>query len=116
MTSPINLSTQLAFSLLENKGVCAVLLGSGVSRAADIPTGWEITLDLIRRIGIAQGIQEQPDWVDCANCRPLLDSRSRRRRFEALMPFGGIPKAKVGPADVRAGLLNGSRARPLIDW
>jgi hypothetical protein len=64
MTSPIsNLSTQLAFSLLENKGVFAVLLGSGVSRAADIPTGWEITLDLIRRVGIAQGIQEQPDWA-----------------------------------------------------
>jgi hypothetical protein len=65
MTSPIsNLSTQLAFSLLENKGVFAVLLGSGVSRAADIPTGWEITLDLIRRVGLAQGIQEQSDWAD----------------------------------------------------
>jgi SIR2-like domain len=65
MTSPIsNLSTQLAFSILENKGVFAVLLGSGVSRAADIPTGWEITLDLIRRVGLAQGIQEQSDWAD----------------------------------------------------
>jgi hypothetical protein len=39
---------QLAFSLYENKGVFAVLLGSGLSRAAEIPTGWEITLDLIR--------------------------------------------------------------------
>src|SRR5258705_2834119 len=64
MTSISNLNTQFAFSLLENKGVFAVLLGSGVSRAADIPTGWEITLDLIRRVGIAQGIQEQPDSAD----------------------------------------------------
>jgi hypothetical protein len=57
MTNPIsNLNTQLAFSLMENKGVFAVLLGSGVSRAADIPTGWEITLDLIRRVGTAQGV------------------------------------------------------------
>jgi hypothetical protein len=36
--------TQLAFSVYENKGVFAVLLGSGLSRAAEIPTGWEITL------------------------------------------------------------------------
>ena len=38
--------TQLAFSVYENKGVYAVLLGSGLSRSAEIPTGWEITLDL----------------------------------------------------------------------
>jgi hypothetical protein len=58
-----NFNTQLAFSLLENKGVFAVLLGSGVSRAAQIPTGWEITLDLIRRIAAAEGVAEQPDWA-----------------------------------------------------
>ncbi|MGY3607690.1 MULTISPECIES: SIR2 family protein [unclassified Bradyrhizobium] len=55
--------TQLAFSVYENKGVFAVLLGSGVSRAAEIPTGWEITLDLVRRVALAQGVQEQPDWA-----------------------------------------------------
>jgi hypothetical protein len=42
--------TQLAFSVYENKGVFAVLLGSGLSRSAEIPTGWEITLDLVRRV------------------------------------------------------------------
>jgi SIR2-like domain len=55
--------TQLSFSLHENKGVFAVLLGSGLSRAAEIPTGWEITVDLIRRVGLAQGVEEQTDWV-----------------------------------------------------
>ncbi|MGE3147783.1 MAG: hypothetical protein AB7K04_01830, partial [Pseudorhodoplanes sp.] len=55
--------TQLAFALHENKGVFALLLGSGLSRAADIPTGWEITLDLIRRVATAQGVGEQPDWA-----------------------------------------------------
>ena len=55
--------TQLAFALFENKGVFAVLLGSGLSRAAEIPTGWEITLDLIRRVALAQGTVEQPDWA-----------------------------------------------------
>jgi hypothetical protein len=56
--------TQVAFSVFENKGVFALLLGSGLSRAAGIPTGWEITLDLIRRIGLAQGITEQTDWAE----------------------------------------------------
>jgi len=55
--------TQLSFSVYENKGVFAVLLGSGLSRAAEIPTGWEITLDLIRRVAAAQGVQPQPDWA-----------------------------------------------------
>lgn len=55
--------TQLAFSMFENKGVYAVLVGSGLSRAADIPTGWEITLDLIRRVALAKGVAEQADWA-----------------------------------------------------
>ena len=33
-----------------SKGVYAFLLGSGVSRAAEIPTGWEVVLDLIRKL------------------------------------------------------------------
>jgi hypothetical protein len=55
--------TQLAFSVYENKGVFAVLLGSGLSRSAEIPTGWEITLDLVRRVAEAQGVPEQADWA-----------------------------------------------------
>ncbi len=45
--SPIN---QLAFSMHENPGVYALLVGSGLSSAAGIPTGWDITCDLIRRV------------------------------------------------------------------
>jgi phosphoglycolate phosphatase-like HAD superfamily hydrolase len=56
--------TQLAFALFENKGVFAVLLGSGLSRAAEIRTGWEITVDLIRRVAQAQGVAEQSDWAE----------------------------------------------------
>lgn len=55
--------TPLAFSVNENKGVFAVLLGSGLSRTAGIPTGWEITLDLVRRVAAAQGVEKQPDWA-----------------------------------------------------
>jgi hypothetical protein len=56
--------TQVSFALYENKGVFALLLGSGLSRAAEIPTGWEITLDLIRRVAVAQGEEEKPDWAE----------------------------------------------------
>lgn len=59
----IDALTQLAFSISENKGVFAILVGSGLSRAANIPTGWEITLDLIRRVATAQGVADQPDWA-----------------------------------------------------
>lgn len=55
--------TQLAFSVYENKGVYALLVGSGLSRAAEIPTGWEITLDLVRRVAAAQGVEDQQDWA-----------------------------------------------------
>lgn len=48
----------LAFSMNAQKGGYALLLGSGISRAAGILTGYEIVLDLIRRI--AQLEQEDP--------------------------------------------------------
>jgi len=40
----------LAFAVQSNKGVYSLLLGSGVSRSAQIPTGWEIVLDLTRKL------------------------------------------------------------------
>lgn len=55
-------TTQLAFSMHENKGVYAVLIGSGLSRSAGIPTGWEITMELIKRAGITSGVPDQEDW------------------------------------------------------
>ena len=55
--------TQLAFSIFENPGVYTLLLGSGLSSAASIPTGWNITLDLIRRIALSQGVEDQADWA-----------------------------------------------------
>ena len=55
--------TRLSFSIYENRGVYAFLVGSGLSRAAEIPTGWEITLDLIRRVALVQGEEDQPDWA-----------------------------------------------------
>lgn len=52
MIDPIH---SLAFALQSNRGIYAVLLGSGVSRSAGILTGWEITLDLIQKVAVLQG-------------------------------------------------------------
>ena len=51
----------LAMSVHSNKGVYALLLGSGISRSAGIPTGWEVVLDLIRKLARAQGADCEPD-------------------------------------------------------
>lgn len=52
MIDPI---VSLAFAVYSNKGAYALLLGSGVSRASSIPTGWEIVLDLIRKVAKVEG-------------------------------------------------------------
>lgn len=57
----INAIDSLAFSIQANKGVYALLLGSGISRAARIPTGWEITLELVRKIAALEGADCEPD-------------------------------------------------------
>jgi len=51
----------LSFSMHSNKGVYALLLGSGISRPAGIPTGWEIVLDLVRKIASLKGADCGPD-------------------------------------------------------
>ena len=63
MNGIVDPATKLAFSVHENRGVFALLLGSGLSRAAEIKTGWEISIDLVRRVAMAKGVEEQDDWV-----------------------------------------------------
>jgi hypothetical protein len=45
----------LATAIHAAPGVYSFLLGSGISRAAGVPTGWEVTQDLIRRVAVAEG-------------------------------------------------------------
>lgn len=58
MLDPI---VSLAFSLQSNKGVFGLLLGSGISRASGIPTGWEIVLELVRKVAKLSGDECEPD-------------------------------------------------------
>ena len=57
MIDPVH---SLAFSIQANRGVYAALVGSGVSRGAKIPTGWEVTLDLIRKLARLYGEKCDP--------------------------------------------------------
>ena len=52
---------RLALAVHENRGADALLIGSGVSRAAGIPSGWDIVLDLIRKVAAVEKKKPQPD-------------------------------------------------------
>lgn len=51
--------TKLSFSMVSSSGVYALLLGSGVSRSANIKTGLKITLDLIHQYIITNGTESE---------------------------------------------------------
>lgn len=51
----------LVHSIQSNPGVYALLIGSGLSRSAGIPTGWEVTLDLVRRVAKLDGADSGSD-------------------------------------------------------
>jgi hypothetical protein len=51
----------LAFSVHSGKGTYGLLLGSGISRSASIPTGWEVVIDLIRKLAVAAGEETVSD-------------------------------------------------------
>ena len=53
----------LAFSMQSNRGVYAALIGSGVSKAAQIPTGWDVTLNLVRKLAAVRNETPDPDPV-----------------------------------------------------
>lgn len=46
----VNTRMSLTFSIRNNPGRCALLLGSGVSTEAGIPTGYDVVTSLIHRI------------------------------------------------------------------
>lgn len=57
-----NTLTTLAFSVYSNKGTYALLLGAGISRSSGIPSGWDIVLDLVRKLATQNGEKELSDY------------------------------------------------------
>ncbi len=54
---------KIALAVYSNPGVYALLLGSGVSKPAQIPLGGEIVLDLIQKVAKMLGEEPAPDPV-----------------------------------------------------
>jgi hypothetical protein len=79
----------LALGISASPGAYAMLLGSGTSTAAGIPTGWEVVCDLIRRVAALHGPEElheaQADpvrwWTSQGQGEPRYDAL-----LEALAP------------------------------
>ena len=94
MIDPID---ALAFSVQSQPGVYALLLGSGVSRSAQIPTGWEITLDLIHKLAAtsSESAESDPeDWYrekyqEPPNYSELIDelAKTQAERQQLLRPY-----------------------------
>ena len=93
----INPIESLSFSIQANPGVYALLLGSGISRPAGIPTGWEITLDLVKTLAALNEEACEPspaDWFQRKFGQPpdysvLLDelAKTRTERQQLLRPY-----------------------------
>ena len=94
MIDPID---SLAFSIQAHPGVFALLLGSGVSRSAQIPTGWEVTLDLIRKLATASDESPGADpehwyrqkYQNLPNYSSLIDglAKTQAERQQMLRPY-----------------------------
>lgn len=74
----------LAFAMAGRRCVYAVLLGAGVSSAAGIPSGRDITLDLVRKLA---AVTEDRDPGD------IDPEQWFRERFDALPTYSGVVEA-----------------------
>ena len=89
--------TSLAFALHRGPGQFALLLGSGVSRSSGVPTGWGVTLDLVRGLpGAPEGADDDAlaAWYQAEHGREpsysdLVEglARSQPERRNLLRPY-----------------------------
>ena len=79
-----------------------MLLGSGLSRVAGIPTGWEITLELIRRVAVAEGVKEIDDPA-----KWYRDTKGREPDYSAILDMVALT-----PEERRAVLHNFIAPKP----
>lgn len=87
----------LSFSVPASPGVYALLIGSGVSQSAGIPTGWDIVLDLLGKLAASEGLSGDIDFEDWYRRRygrepdysELLDALARipAERQQLLHPY-----------------------------
>lgn len=87
-TAGVDPRVALATSLHASPGVYALLVGSGLSSAAGIRTGWQVTKDIVRRIACAEGVPDQ-ELSDDPACWWIEQGRAELRYdtlLEAVAP------------------------------
>ena len=87
----------LSFSMQANPRIYALLLGSGVSRSAEIPTGWEIVVDLLGKLAASmgeEGVTDVEEWYfekyqEIPDYSKMLDALARKpgERQQLLRPY-----------------------------
>src|SRR5262245_37080957 len=90
MVDPI---VRLALALHSNRGAYAVLLGSGVSADAGVPTGWQIVSDLISKVATLEGsvVGDDPiGWYRARFCEEpdyskLIDELAKSQTERSLL-------------------------------
>ena len=80
-TSGVDGRVALATAVHAAPGVYAVLVGSGMSSAAGVPTGWQVVQDLIRKVALAEGVdpaevEDDPEvwWAKQGRPDPRYDT------------------------------------------
>lgn len=111
MTALLDPVSSLAFEMHASKGMFALLLGSGISRTAKIPTGWEITLELVRRVAAVRGADTNGDpasWYKAhagedPDYSKLLDALATTptQRQQLIQPFIEPDQAEIARGEKR---------------
>lgn len=80
-TSGVDGRVALATALHAAPGAYAVLVGSGLSSAAGVPTSWQVVQDLLRQIALAEGVdpadlEDDPErwWAAQGRAEPRYDT------------------------------------------
>lgn len=92
----------LATSMHAQPGVYALLLGSGVSTGAGVPTGWGVVKELVRRVAAASGGDDPEANVRSAEADP---EEWWRQNGVGALGYSTLLEALAPTAPARQGLL-----------
>jgi hypothetical protein len=103
-----NTTTSISFSIFSNKGVYALLLGSGISRNAGIATGWDVVQELIFQLATLKHEKCEPtpqEWFEKkfgieANYSTILGKLAKTpdERLNLLKPYFESKDEKLLPS------------------
>lgn len=98
MSSALSPLAMLATSMQAQPGVYALLLGSGVSTSAGVPTGWGVVTELVRRVAAV----EDPDSIEDAASDP---EKWWHEHHSGTLGYSSLLEALAPTSAARQGLL-----------